>query len=128
VIIYCCIVLGIDCNNFFLKYILWVPANHWLLSIRLALWAFSAIAATKEYYEYTVNKYCYRIGPFVWLGCFTLLTELSIIFKFGQIMFIEAFPLYVKLIWLFIAILMLIGFFYAYSNERKNAEKNDVNN
>jgi phosphatidylserine synthase 2 len=126
VLIYCLFVIGVDCNNFFLKYILWVPANHWLLPVRLALWAFSAIAATKEYYEYTVNKYCYRIGPFVWLGAFTLLTELSVIVKFGSVLFTETFPWYVKLIWVFLTILILSGGLYAYSNERKNADKIEV--
>jgi len=117
------LVLGVDCNNFFLKYILWVPANHWLLSIRLAVWAFLAIAATKEYYEYTANRYCYRIGPFVWLVAFTLLAESSIIFKFGSTMFHEPFPWYVKVIWLILTILVLGGGVYAYMNERKNANK-----
>lgn len=118
-LLYCCIVLSVDCNNFFLKYILWVPADHWLLSVRLALWAFSATAATKEFYEYTVNKYCYRIGPFIWLGGLALLTELSLIVKFGRIMFTEPFPWYVKLIWVFISILILTGAVYSYTNEKR---------
>jgi phosphatidylserine synthase 2 len=56
VLFYCFFVLAVDCNNFFLKFILWVPPDHKVLSVRLAIWAFSAIAATKEYYEFITNK------------------------------------------------------------------------
>jgi phosphatidylserine synthase 2 len=95
VIFYCFFVLSVDCNNFFLKFILWVPAEHDILKFRLAIWAFSAIAASKEYYEYMSNPYCYKFGPFVWLTCMTLLVEFSIIVKFGIHMFSEPFPWYV---------------------------------
>jgi phosphatidylserine synthase 2 len=114
-------VLSVDCNNFFLKFILWVPADHKLLSFRLAIWAFSAIAATKEYYEYVTNKYCYRFGPFVWLTCYTLLIEISIIVKFGRTMFHAPFPWYVQLMWVCIAVLVVIGFVIAFYNQNKNS-------
>ena len=96
VLYYCFFVLGVDCNNFFLKFLLWVPPEHWILKARLAIWAFSAICSTKEYYEYLTNPYCYRIGPFVWLCTFTLFLEFSFIAKFGAPIFTEAFPWYVK--------------------------------
>jgi len=55
IIFYCTFVLAVDCNNFFLKFILWIPPENKLLQVRIALWAFSAIAATKEFYEFTTN-------------------------------------------------------------------------
>lgn len=55
VLFYCFFVLAVDCNNFFLKFIMWVPPDHKVLTVRLAIWAFSAIAATKEFYEFTTN-------------------------------------------------------------------------
>lgn len=119
---YCFFVLSVDCNNFFLKYIFWLPPEHYLMFVRLAIWAFSAIASTKEYYEYMANKYCYKIGPFVWLTCMTLLVEFSIITKFGAHMFTAAFPGFVKVIWLVIGILVLIGGIYSCMNDRKRKE------
>ena len=116
VIFYCFFVLAVDCNNFFLKFILWVPPNHKILSVRLFIWAFSAIGATKEYYEYFNNRYCKRIGPFIWLTCFTLLIEFSICFKFGRVMFHNPFPNYVIALWIFLGLLMLIGGIYAFMN------------
>ena len=95
VLFYCVFVLAVDCNNFFLKYIVWVPADHKILLVRVAIWGFSAIAATKEFYEFLSNKNCKRVGPFIWLTTFTLLVEFSIVVKYGRIMFNEPFPWYV---------------------------------
>lgn len=114
VLFYCFFVLAVDCNNFFLKFILWVPPEHKILQVRLAIWAFSAIAATKEFYEYVTNPYCKRVGPFIWLTCFTLLIEFSLIVKFGAQMFTQPFPWYVKLMWSTIGFFIVCGFFYAY--------------
>lgn len=117
VLFYCFFVVGVDCGNFFLKYLLWVPPDHKLVFVRLWIWAFSAIASTREFYEYSTNKYCYRIGPFVWLTTFTLALEISITAKFGSHIFTAPFPWYVKLIWSVLGLLIFTGGIYAYSNE-----------
>ena len=104
---------------------MWVPPDHDLLKIGLALWAFSAIAATKEYYEYLSNPYCYKFGPFLWLTCMTLFVEYSIMIKFGLHMFTEPFPLYVKVIWSIIGIFVLVGGIYSWINENKNKQKEE---
>lgn len=98
---------------------MWVPPEHWILQVRLAIWAFSAIGATKEYYEFVANPYCKRVGPFIWLTSFTLLVEFSIIVKFGATMFDAPFPWYVQLMWTVIAIFLVIGAVVAFVNERK---------
>lgn len=121
-IFYCCFCLSVDCNNFFLKFILWIPPDHDVLKVRLFVWAFAAIASTKEYYEYLTNKYCYRVGPFVWLTTFVLFLEFSISFKFGRLMFHEPFPWYVQLMWAVIGVLVLIGGIVAYKNQCKTAK------
>ncbi len=45
-----------DLNNFFLKHVFWIPANHWTLIARVFLLAFLAIASIKEYYEFLTIK------------------------------------------------------------------------
>lgn len=95
---------------------MWVPPDHDILKVRLAVWAFSGIAATKEYYEYIQNKHCKRIGPFIWLAGFTLLAEFSIIVKFGMSMFTAPFPNYVIAIWTVLGSGIVLGGVYAYSN------------
>lgn len=98
---------------------MWVPPEHKILQVRLAIWAFSAIAATKEFYEFVANPRCKRVGPFIWLTTFTLLIEFSIIVKFGATMFNEPFPWYVQLMWLVISVLLIIGAVVSFLNERK---------
>lgn len=53
---YCTFILVVDTNNFFLKYILFVPADHWLLVARVTLWGLIAINASREYYEFMASN------------------------------------------------------------------------
>lgn len=46
----------VDLSNFFNKYVLWLPASHYTLAIRIFLWGFLSIVCTREYYEYISNK------------------------------------------------------------------------
>ena len=89
---FCFFTLGIDSMHFFIKYILWIPANHKILLIRVLMWATVCVAAAKEYYEFISNKHCKRVGPFVWLCCLTLGVEMSITLKFGLDLFTAPFP------------------------------------
>ena len=65
--VYVACILLIDLNNFFLKSALWVPPEHDILKFRVALLGLCAIPTSKEWYEFTVNEHCHRLGPFVWL-------------------------------------------------------------
>ena len=76
------ICLLIDCNNFFLKFLVWVPPDHDILKVRVILWGWAAVATSKEWYEYVSNPHCHRLGPFAWLTFYVSLIELSAIFKF----------------------------------------------
>ena len=117
--------LVIDCNNFFLKYLLFIPANHDVLIYRVALWGFCAIATSKEWYEYVVNPNIHRIGPFSWLSFYTALIELMAVIKFSKGMFTEPFPLHVKVIWTAIFILLSMAFYTAVQNGVNNKEHLD---
>jgi phosphatidylserine synthase 2 len=117
ILFFCFFCLSIDCMNFFLKFILWIPADHKILMVRVAMWAFGSIASAKEYYEFISNKNCKRVGPFVWLLSFAIGVELSIVIKFGSSMFTEPFPWYVVLMWTFIFGLILFGQGLAFYNQ-----------
>ena len=122
ILFYCVLCLGIDCMNFFLKFILWVPADHKILSIRLFIMACTSLAASKEYYEFISNKHCKRVGPFFWMGVFCLSVEFSVTLKFGQSLFVEPFPWYVKLMWSILGSLILAGGVFSYYNQRKSQQ------
>ena len=113
--------LFIDCNNFFLKFVLWVPAEHDLLKYRVALWGFCALATSKEWYEFVSNEYCHRLGPFVWLTFYTVSVETMTVIKCSEGQFTEAFPWYVKVIWVFLALAFGGLTSIAYANGQKQA-------
>ncbi len=123
ILFFCVFCLGIDCMNFFLKFILWVPADHKILAVRVFMWAFGSIACAKEYYEFISNKYCKRVGPFVWVNSLALGVEVSIVFKFGSSMFTAPFPWYVIAIWATISVIVLIGYGIAFINETSKKSK-----
>jgi phosphatidylserine synthase 2 len=82
VTVFCCMTLAVDCNNFFLKYLAWIPADHNIVAGRVILWGLVAIADSKEWYEYVTNPNMHRPGPFVWLGFYVCAIELSCVYKF----------------------------------------------
>ena len=116
-------VLVIDCNNFFLKFVLWVPAEHDLLKYRVAFWGLWSLATSKEWYEYISNPYCHRLGPFAWLTLYTCGVETMTVIKCSEGQFTEPFPWYVKVIWAVIAVLFLWFMSIAYGNQRRQEEQ-----
>jgi phosphatidylserine synthase 2 len=126
VLFFCFFTLGVDCMNFFLKYILWIPANHNILPCRLFLWAFSSIACAKEYYEFITNRNCKRVGPFIWMASLALGVEFSIAIKFGSTMFVEPFPWYVKAMWTVIGSLLTAGQIYSFINQMKSRKTESI--
>ena len=118
-------VLLIDCNNFFLKYVLWVPAEHDLLKYRVFLWGLASIATAKEWYEYVSNQYCHRLGPFAWLAFYTSTVELLTVIKCAEGQFTAPFPWYVKVIWCFLTASFLWLCYIAYRNGSREEENTD---
>ena len=58
-----------------------MPPEHDLLKYRVALWGFSALAISKEWYEYISNEYCHRLGPFAWIAFYTVSVEVITVIK-----------------------------------------------
>jgi len=96
----------VDLSNFFGKFVLWIPATHYLLFVRVNIWAFLAMMSTREYYEYISNKSCKRLGPYVWIAHLILFIEWIMIYKFSDGFFHEAFPDYVKYFWLVVFLIL----------------------
>ena len=126
VTIYVITCLAIDCNNFFLKATLWVAPEHDLLKYRVLLWGLSAIAISKEWYEYVSNDYCHRLGPFAWVAFYTVSVEMLTVMKASEGKFTAPFPTFVKIMWTFIAIGYALLCYIALQNQWKEnqAKKN----
>jgi hypothetical protein len=103
--------------------LIWVPANHKIVSLRALLWGFCAIASAKEWYEFSANPHCHRLGPFAWLTNYICLVELSIVYKFRGQEFVNPFPWWIYTIWAVLISLWLVGLIKAVINGRRNKEE-----
>ena len=124
---YCLILLIADTNNFFLKFILYIPADHNLLLFRVVLWGLIAINASREYYEFMSHNVVQKLGPNIWIAMMCLMLEVSIIVKHGITLFTEPFPWYVKLMWQIIGSVFLALLFYSYQNSKKIIKQEPFN-
>ena len=116
VLFYVLFVLSVDSMNFFMKYVLWIPADSDILKARVAIWAFSAVITSKEYFEYIDDPNCKRVGPFIWLSTFTIAVEYGVWFKFSKGIVDAPFPWYVKLIFVLYGSFIILGAIYAAKN------------
>lgn len=64
---YCVMALMIDLNNFFLKTVLQIPADHFLLKWRLMVWCPLVLAASEELYDFLTNRYSKRVRAHMWV-------------------------------------------------------------
>lgn len=108
--------LSVDTLNFFMKYVLWVAADSDLLKCRVAIWGFTGIVTSREYFEYINDPNSKRVGPFFWLSCYTLFVEYSIWFKFRRGIFDAPTPWYVQLIIAVYFSCFALGGLYAWNN------------
>lgn len=99
-----------------------MPAEHDMLKWRVALWGLVAIATSKEWYEYTTNQYCHKLGPFAWMTLYTVAIETASTIKFGREMFAIPTPSYVLAIWGVIAVAWTIGLVVAFRNGQMQNE------
>lgn len=111
--------LIIDCNNFFYKSLMWVKPEHGLLSFRITLWGFHAVATSKEWYEFITNPMCNRLGPFAWLAWYTTFIELSGWIKFSKGEFTEPLPTWAYIFWSSLLVVWLLGLMKSIANDGK---------
>lgn len=109
--------LMIDCHNFFLKSLLWVPADHWLVLVRVFTWGLHAGVCSKEWFEFISNPNCKRVGPFAWLAFYVCAIELLIILKFAPGEFVAPMPAWIFVMWAAVLALWLCGLAIATKNQ-----------
>ena len=124
---FCTVTLVIDCNNFFLKYLAWIPADHKIVISRAILWGLVATVTSKEWYEYVSNPNCNRLGAFVWLSFYVAAIEVSAVYKFRGSEFINPFPWWIHAIWALLAVLYSTAFVTAFMNGWKSGQKYNFN-
>jgi len=97
----------VDLSHFFLKHVLWIPADHNILFVRINFWACFAVVCTREFYEYITNESCTRFGQFNFLAHLVLFLEWMIIIRNREDSFIKPFPTEVIVFWTFVGLLLI---------------------
>jgi phosphatidylserine synthase 2 len=87
----------VDLMHFFLKDILWIPPNNYILFVRINIWAYTAIVCTREYIEYISNKSCRRLYQNIWLCHYIVFMEVCMCYKFSN--YTAPFPQPILYIW-----------------------------
>ena len=110
----------VDLSNFYLKYLLWMPSNHWILLIRVLFWAMQAIIATREYYEYVDSGFTKILGSHCWLAHLLVFLEWAFIVKNSAGLFTEPMPEWLQYTWTSIAASVIsISFYLFYKDLNK---------
>lgn len=103
------IFLSAEINVFYLKYLLWIPADHPLVTIRLAFFFLWALPGVREYYEYvTYGRKIKRMGAHASTALITVLVELLCIYKWSADEFPAPAPRHIKISWAIFATLLVV--------------------
>lgn len=99
IIVLISVILAAELNTFYLKYLLWIPADHILNLVRLVIHVSMGCVAIREGYSYFTDKLCKSFGYQLWLCIACIAVESLICIKFSQGEFAEPFPRHVKIFW-----------------------------
>lgn len=126
------LILLMEVNAFFLKYVLWIPPLNPLNTYRLLLLFLGALPATKEYYTFMdsdESDIFNKLGPFAWLATAVALAETLLCVKFGAGMFSAPWPSRVLYAWgisgaLFVSFMTMWGISIRQREQRRKAKLN----
>lgn len=127
------IILLSELNTFYLKAVLWIPAGHRIVLIRLWFLVFWGTPATREIYDYMVGV-TNTIGQQFWVLCAIAFTETLIVIKFGKEIITKPFPPFIKSCWVWGFVIYILWSIWKFqfhyhtvkpgSEECKEAEEN----
>ncbi|BBN16349.1 phosphatidylserine synthase 2 [Marchantia polymorpha subsp. ruderalis] len=107
------VILIVEVNAFYLKFILWIPPRNPLNSYRLLVWWIIANPAIREYNSFLQNnKPIKKLGAFCWLAVAIVILEVLICVKFGRGLFPKPMPTWIFWFWVtagIVSLLTLIG-------------------
>ena len=122
-----------EMNTFYLKAVLWIPAGHRIVLVRLWFLVFWGTPATREIYDYMVGV-TNTIGQQFWVLCAIAFTESMVTIKFGREIITKPFPPFIKACWVWGFVIYILWsiwkFQFSYhtvkpgSEECKEAEEN----
>ena len=110
VAVLCILYLGLQCelNVFYLKYLLWIPTEHYLVTWRLILYFLFSLPAVREAYQFISDPKCKLLGVHAWMASASILLEFLICCKFSKNEFTKPLPFHVFYGWIAFGILFVL--------------------
>lgn len=111
----------LDLSNFFNKSILNIPASHNLLIMRVNTIGFFSLLYSSEFYDYIRNNDIHKKIPFsIKLGLLITFSEILLFIKNVDMeFFAPACPLWIKIAWSFISLIILLMFIFSVYNKKR---------
>jgi phosphatidylserine synthase 2 len=97
-----------ELNTFYLKFVLWVPPEHWLNGARLLFILLWGAVGLRETFQLLDDPECYKLGRQSWVLISIVLTEFLVCIKFGWETVTMSIPRPVVLFWLLGSILLVV--------------------
>ncbi|XP_067655372.1 phosphatidylserine synthase 2-like [Haliotis asinina] len=89
-----------ELNTFYLKFVLWIPPEHYLCLGRLVFFLFMGAAAMRETFQYLDDPKCKKFGRQSWIIAAIIFTECLITFKFDWELVVKPVPQLIASFWL----------------------------
>lgn len=100
--------LTTELNTFYLKFVLWVPPEHWLNGIRLFFLLLWGAVGLRETFQLLDDPNCDKLGRQSWVLLAIVPTELLICVKFGWATITKPLPRSIALWWLAFVLGLLV--------------------
>ncbi|KAJ9598252.1 hypothetical protein L9F63_011073 [Diploptera punctata] len=97
-----------ELNTFYLKFVMWVPPEHYLNLLRLILLLFWGAVSMREVFQYLDDPDCTKIGRQSWITLAIISSEFLIVAKFDWETITKPIPSHIALLWL-IGLSCLVG-------------------
>jgi len=104
------IVLYLLCElcTFYLKFILWVPPEHWMNPTRLALYLLTGSVAMREFFQFFDDPKCTKFGYQSWIVVSSIVVEILIVVKFDKKTISMPPPPHIKYLWIGIIVSLIV--------------------
>ena len=104
----CVLLLTSEVIGFYLKYLLWIPPPNPIYVGRSVLYAFAGCTGIRELYQYFTDPTCKALGAQAWIIMATILTEVLVVFKWGQGQFPAPFPTSIIVFWTIFTVILIV--------------------
>ncbi|KAL5007110.1 hypothetical protein ScPMuIL_015916 [Solemya velum] len=88
-----------ELNTFYLKFVLWVPPEHYLCLGRLVFFLFMGAASMREAFQYLDDPTCKKFGRQSWLVIAVIITEFLITIRFDWETISKPLPRHISMFW-----------------------------